>query len=334
MTRPGSRTVVEISSRPNAVKTVERIFRLEGAAGLGAKPDPGLLGALLVQIPDSLRDAVRMGFLHSSRAAGRLSRALKAASEVRFAGCSSTSGDFTDVCFELPVFGETAPELFAQGQLWDDGPRPESTAFDLLGDAVIDIGASRANSDHFDKPLLSRVSRFGTLFRRGLRQVALIGEGLRTVAQISPGVVESAHQLSRRTPASRRVRVTGKLDLLGASQGVMKLHLRPGEIVTALWTGEGDIEQFKSLFNADVVLEGTGVFRPSGTLLRVEADAVAPATTHDEFFREVPKSLELPDYDSVLKVRTGERSAYHRILGVIPAEESDEEFAAAVEAFS
>ena len=118
-------------SGDHSVKTVERIFRLEGTTGLGAKPNPSLLGALLVQIPDTLRDAVRMEFLHSSRAEGRLSRALRAASEVRLAGCSSTSGDFTDVCFEMPVFGEAAPELFAQGQLWDDGPRAESSAFDL-----------------------------------------------------------------------------------------------------------------------------------------------------------------------------------------------------------
>jgi hypothetical protein len=164
--------------------------------------------------------------------------------------------------------------------------------------------------------------------------VALVDDGRRTVAHINAAVVESAHQLSRKTPASRRVRVTGKLDLMGASQGVMKLHLRPGEIVTALWTGQGDLEQFKHCFNADVVVEGTGVFRPSGTLLRVEADAVAAASSQDEFFRELPKSLETPDYESLLRVRPGERSAYHRILGVIPAEESDEEFAAAIEAFS
>jgi hypothetical protein len=61
---------------------------------------------------------------------------------------------------------------------------------------------------------------------------------------------------------------------------------------------------------------------------------MAVASTQDEFFRELPKSLETPDYGSLLRVRPGERSAYHRVLGVIPAEESDEEFAAAIEAFS
>lgn len=316
------------------MKTVERIFPLEAPEGLGARPQPGLLGPLLVQIPDALRDSVRMGFLHSSRAGGRLSKALKAASEVRFIGVSSDSETSTNVRFEMAVFGDAAPELFAQGKMWDEGPGPEASAFDLLGDALVDIGAGRADSDHFDQPLLARVGRYGVLFKKGLTSVSLTGDGKRAVARITPAVVDAAHALSRRTPAPRRVRVTGRLDLMGASQGVLKLHLRPGEIVTALWTGSGGMEGFKDFFNQEVVVEGLGVFRPSGTLLRIEADALLPATVQDEFFREVPKALALLDHPSMTRLRPGEKSPYHRILESIPAEETDEEFAAAVEAFS
>jgi len=147
-------------------------------------------------------------------------------------------------------------------------------------------------------------------------------------------VVESAHMLSRRTPTPRRVRVTGRLDLMGASQGILKLHLRPGEIVTALWTGARNLEEFKDSFNRDVVVEGLGVFRPSGTLLRIEAEALLPATSQDEFFRQLPEGIIERDYSQAVRLRAGEPSVYARILGSIPAEESDEEFAAAVEAMS
>ena len=44
--------------------------------------------------------------------------------------------------------------------------------------------------------------------------------------------------------------------------------------------------------------------------------------------------LAAPDYEAMTRLRPGEKSPFHRILGSIPAEESDEEFAAAVEAFS
>ena len=288
----------------------------------------------MVQLPDTLRDAVRMGFLHSSRAEGRLSNALKAASEVRFVDVSSDSDDVTNVRFELPVFGEAAPELFAQGQLWDRGPKPEGSAFDLLGDALVDIGAGRVDSDHFDQALLGRIAHYGRLFKHGLTRIALNGDGGGMIAQVSPAVVESAHMLSRRTPTPRRVRVTGRLDLMGASQGILKLHLRPGEIVTALWTGARNLEEFKDSFNRDVVVEGLGVFRPSGTLLRIEAEALLPATSQDEFFRQLPEGIIERDYSQAVRLRAGEPSVYARILGSIPAEESDEEFAAAVEAMS
>ena len=316
------------------MRTVERIFRLEGPKGLGARPHPGLVGDLMVQLPDTLRDAVRMGFLHSSRAEGRLSNALKAASEVRFVDVSSDSDDVTNVRFELPVFGEAAPELFAQGQLWDRGPKPEGSAFDLLGDALVDIGAGRVDSDHFDQALLGRIAHYGRLFKHGLTRIALNGDGGGMIAQVSPAVVESAHMLSRRTPTPRRVRVTGRLDLMGASQGILKLHLRPGEIVTALWAGPKNLEEFKDSFNRDVVVEGLGVFRPSGTLLRIEAEALLPATSQDEFFRQLPEGIIERDYSQAVRLRAGEPSVYARILGSIPAEESDEEFAAAVEAMS
>ena len=69
-------------------------------------------------------------------------------------------------------------------------------------------------------------------------------------------------------------------------------------------------------------------------LLRVDADAIAFAGAQDEFFRQVPQASAVPDYSSLTRLRPGERSPFNRILGSIPAEESDEEFAAAVEALS
>ena len=54
----------------------------------------------------------------------------------------------------------------------------------------------------------------------------------------------------------------------------------------------------------------------------------------NEFFRQLPSALLSPDYQSLVRLLPGEKSAYKKILGSIPAEESDEEFAAAVDAFS
>jgi len=126
--------------------------------------------------------------------------------------------------------------------------------------------------------------------------------------------------------------VTGRLDVMGASQGVLKLDIRPGEVVTALWEGEEPVESLREFFNKDVVVEGVGVFRPSGSLLRIDADAIAAASSQDEFFRQVPSAAIQPDYHKVARLKAGEKSAYAQLRGSLSGDETDEEFDAAVAA--
>ena len=148
--------------------------------------------------------------------------------------------------------------------------------------------------------------------------------------RIDADVVIAASELYAVTPPARRVRVTGRLDVMGASQGILKLDVRPGDVVTALWEGEEAVETLREFFNRDVVVEGIGVFRPSGSLLRVDADAIALASLQDEFFRRVPSAVAQRDYHKLARLKAGEKSAYAQLRGWLPGDESDEEFDAAV----
>lgn len=318
-------------NKEEALKFVEHAFRLEAPEGLGRYPRPEYIGPLLTRLPETLQDAVRMGFLNSSRAKGRISDALKAAAQVRFVGVEADGDKASLLTFRVPRFGEAAPELFAQGRIWDDGPSADDTAFDLLGLAVRDVAARKENSTHFDRQLLRRVSAYETLLNRGLSRISIPGTGGVDGPSIDRKVASTARELSRVTPAPRRVRVAGRLDLMGASQGVLKLHVRAGQIITALWSGTDPIDQHREFFNRDVVVEGLGVFRPSGTLLRIDADALVPATEQDEFFRDAPRATPVQDYQQTARLRPGETSAFARLHGIVPAEESDEAFLAALE---
>lgn len=320
-------------TRP-AVKLVERTFRLEAPDGLGRKPRPELIGPVLTHLHATLQDAVRMGFLHSSRARGRIPSLLKNAAEVFYTGHSADGSVATLLHFEVAPFGEAAGALFRQQLLWDDGPKAEQTAFELLAASLDDITARRTESNRFDPGLLNRVRSYGRIVKHGLTQIALPDAQVAHAGRIDSASVAAAGELAARIPEMRRVRVVGRLDVMGASQCVLKLELRPGVIVTALWEGAGPVDALKEFFNRDVVVEGAGVFRPSGGLLRIDADAIAPASQQDEFFREVPTAPMAHDFSGSARLRPGEPSAYAAIFGAIPAEESDEEFAAAVEALS
>ncbi len=86
--------------------------------------------------------------------------------------------------------------------------------------------------------------------------------------QIDASVVTAASELYAVTPTPRRVRVTGRLDVMGASQGVLKLDVRPSEIVTALWDGEEPVETLREFFNRDVVVRAL-----ASSVLRVRSCA-------------------------------------------------------------
>jgi hypothetical protein len=311
------------------LNAVERSFRLAGPEGLGARPRPELIGSVLGNLEGTLLDAVRMGFLHSSRARGRVPTSLRAASEVRFIGHSGESGA-TLLHFEVPTFGSVASELFEQRLLWDDGPKPEETAFELFGAALHDVAIRRTESNRFDPGMLRRIHTYRRVLGRGIDRITMPDTVVERRGRIDIDVVTAASELYAVTPTARRVRVTGRLDVMGASQGVLKLDVRPGEIVTALWEGEEPVETLREFFNKDVVVEGLGVFRPSGSLLRVDADAIDLASSQDEFFRRVPSGVVQRDYQKLARLKAGEKSAYAQLRGWLPGDESDEEFDAAV----
>ena len=316
------------------MNVVERSFRLEGPAGLGAKPRPELIGPVLTHLHDTLQDSVRMGFLHSSRPRGRIPRGIKAAADVRFIGHSQADDNATLLRFEVSPFGDAAGDLFKQARLWDDMPTPDQTAFELLGAALDDIGTRREDSNRFDPGLLRRIARYNVMFRRGLSRIVLPDVSLPRPALFDTAVIQAAHALSDATPSPRRVRVSGRLDLMGVSQGIIKIHVADGAVVTALWDGEQPIDDLRSFLNRDVVCEGLGVFRPSGSLLRIDADAVAAARPGDTGFAVVPRAPKVGDVRRQLLLKSSETSAYRGLLGSIAPEESDEDFAAAIEAMS
>lgn len=323
--------LVSWNGRGDVLNAVERSLRIAGSEGLGARPRPELVGNVLSSVEKTLLDAVRMGFLHSSRARGRVPAALRAAADARFVGHSGDEGA-TLLHFEVPTFGSVASELFQQRRLWDDGPTPDQTAFELFGAALLDVAVRSAESNRFDAGLLRRIGTYRRVLARGVDRITMPDTAVDVRGHIDTDVVLAASELYAVTPAPRRLRVAGRLDLMGASQGVLKLDVRPGETVTALWEGERAVETLREFFNRDVVVEGIGVFRPSGSLLRIDADAIAAASSRDEFFRHVPTAIVQHDYRKLARSRVGERSAYAQLLGSLSGDETDEEFDAALAA--
>ena len=314
-----------------AIQYIERSFELQGPSGLGGQPRPELIGPVLAGLHDTLLDSVRMGFMHASRTRGRIPQALQAAAEVRFLGIDGTNDDSTTLRFRVPRFGDVAEELFQQRQLWEDGPKPEETAFDLLTQAMQDVRHQAKDSSRFDHALLNRFASYRATLRRGLQAIVVNGAAA-SETRFDETLTEAAESLRRQTPPSRRVRLCGKLDMMGVSRKVMGLYLEDGTPVTALWNAD-DFTGLSSFLGKDVAIEGLAMFRPSGKLLRIDADAIAPAEAKDAFFSKLPLAGVGADFAIAARTRPGQ-SAYASLLGLIPGDESEEEFIHALEELS
>ena len=247
-----------------------------------------------------------MEFLHSSRARGRVPDALKRAAEVRYVGHRADGDEATVLRFKAAPFGSAAPELFGQDRIWDDGPTKDQTAFELFAAALVDVAAQQRESSRFGLGLLERIGTYDRVVRSrgGLRRIVLPDAQSSVPARLDADVVKAAKELAAATPESRPVRVMGRLDLLGTSQRVMKIMLDPRKIDTAVWSSDEDFAGLKKFLDKD------------------------------EFFRKLPEAVIRRDYARLARLRPGEPSAYAKILGSIPAEESDEEFPNALEELS
>ena len=301
-----------------------RTITLSGPDGYGKRVPPERIGPVLTEITPAVRKTVRMRILNSSTSRGRRPGWLRTASDVRFVDFSGNGR--TILHFEVPLLGEAAPELYEQSELWPTRPEPHLTGFDLLAELIGQITARNRDSDAFDRPLLKQMQRFKNVFDHHVDRLEL-GELAWTPSEapaVDRDLITAAADLQAATPAPRRVRVIGILDMLWESRQVFSLRLEgePFEVRGVLL--EGELAGLKDLFNRQVSVEGYAVYRPSRRVLRVDAETVSPAEGRPGIWASIPPSLETPIDRTGLRRRQAPQTGVNAIIGRWPGDESDE----------
>lgn len=239
----------------------------------------------------------------------------------------------TVLVIEAPALADAAPALFQQQTLFEPLNARDS-AFDVMQQTLRAAVSGRSDSDLFDQTLLSTFRRFTPILAAGVSAVQLDGGNSGPDAVIvDRDSVASVERLIRTTPHPQRTRVSGTLDTIRHSDRMFTLLFDDGKAVKGIAEGVA-AEQLAHLFGQRVVVTGTAVFRPSGTLLRIEADAIEPAGADAAVWARVPAPLfrELDMTD--LRQPQGLRSGVNAIIGRWPGDESDEEIEAALRELS
>ena len=238
--------------------------------------------------------------------------------------------------FEAPRLGESAEELYGQQEFWPSRPPAEDTGLDLLCDILGDVSAHKADSDRFDSPLLKRISGFGRAFDRDYQCAGFRGRSLHRGAAGYSSIertIANAQQLTLETPRPQRTRVVGILDMIRMSSQGFELLLDDGSRLRGVLV-EGDMAAIKPLCGNRVLVQALAIYRPSGRLLRIDANRIESGDGLPSFWSVIPppRWRKLDTRDILKPQRPG--SGVSAFFGKWPGDESDAEWNAMIEGLS
>lgn len=295
------------------------------------------LGLLLAELPLALRSSVSMAFRNRSQVKRRRPGWLERASDVRFVDHQG-NGE-TVLYFECAPFGDAAPDVYSQQCLFpeaDDRPSERDTAFDVFGEVIADVGQRNGDSPHYDDLLLRRITKFNRVFKNGPYSEFNFSSHRfppSAPARFHAALVESARVLLGRTPCPQRVRIVGRLDGLVASTQRFSLVLDSGEKVNGVF-GEDQLDVMQALWRRRVLVLGTAVYRASGRLLRIDAEAVKPGENELNIFSRIPSPPSTRNDTAKLRKPQGLKSGINAIVGKWPGDETEEEITAILKELS
>ncbi len=313
----------------NALNYTERILRLETNADCAQRMPWRLCGEVMARTAPLVPYSLRMAIEGASVSRGPRPKWLDRASDVRFVDYDR-DGDDTLLVLQSPTLGEAAEELYKQQELWETRPEPTQTGLDLLAKVVSEAGADNAESDWFDRPLLSRLGKLDRLFSERLRAVRLPavknGGPVAHEPTLDASVAATARELSKTTPSSRQIRVTGTLDMIRHSTRSFAIRLQDGTEVHGVLDNYGLIEDLTQYFDKKVLVLGAAVYRPSGRLLRIDAHAVESGEGAPAMFEKIPPPMSSRPTPSREKPgQTGKRGVA-AFFGSWPGEETVADF--------
>jgi len=282
---------------------------------------------LFRQIERTVQPCVRMALTGRSAQVGQPQKWLQAAWDVRAIGFSRRGSD-TVIHMSVPRLGDAAPKVFEQSKLWDEDVSPDETALELLGKLVHDVREQITNSDSYDAPMLNRLTGWNGLLESKIRTVVLPTRGNQSQNSIlDDSVVASARALSNRIPPERQVRVVGKIDMVRYSTRSLGLRLDDGNEVHCSVVNE-EINELKELLNKDVTVLGKAIYRPSGSVLRLDVQQVLETTVGREQFSQVPQSME--SRPKIERRPQTAKAGVAAMFGTWPGEESEEDLLTAL----
>lgn len=302
-------------------ETYRHWIRLKGEGATGSRISGALLRDLLDILVEGCRGAVRMRVEGRSSSPGPTTGWLANAADFEVLPLEQGS---TVLPIETLPLAASAPERFAQLNFLEVDPR--QSGFSLFEQSLGEALRGNEETELFDQPLLQRFAGLAKVLVDGaVEGIEITGEEkwVEGPLTIEPEHLRCVEKLLEKTPPPQRVRVGGTLDTIRHSDRMFTLVLESGETVKGVAEGL-PAGRLASLFGQDVIVEGQAFFRPSGRVLRVQADAIVPVEGDVGLWSSAPRPIMAGIEQRRLIGDQGPRSGLNAIYGGWPGDEPDE----------
>ncbi|MFL5383495.1 MAG: hypothetical protein ACJ8GN_13335 [Longimicrobiaceae bacterium] len=293
---------------------------------------PGLPGPLLRDLLDavdrSARGAVRLRLEgRSGTRGGQIPGWVHAAARFDVAGFTENPAG---VVLRAPRLRDAIPDRLAQYHLFEEFDS-NASGLGVMEQSLDEALRGNEDSDAFDEGLLCSFEEFRRVFRHGVESVEINnGRPDAQVLTVTAAGIEVVRRLQRETPRPQRIRVSGVVDAIRHSDQAFTLVLESGTAIRGV-LAEGGPEALVPFFGRIAVVSGWAQFRPSGSLLRVDAEEVHAGTEADlSLWSALPRPLRTGFAPQELRRPQGPRSGLNAIIGQWPGDESEEELLAAL----
>ena len=228
----------------------------------------------------------------------------------------------------MPTLGTAAPQLYDQGEFWATKPAAEYTAIDVLAGIVGEVDGGDRDSLRYNRHLLRRLSSIRGVFSDHLEAVVLpqCANGAPQLHPLNEETTTNAARLADSTPQPQEVRVVVRLDIIRRSTRSFGLQLDHGTEVSGVLENAEEADPMREFFGKRVLVLGKAIYRPSGSLLRIDAHAIEHGDGQPGLFSRIPSPLS-PRVPQTRKVSAGQGwDSFSSYFGGWPGDETDAEW--------
>lgn len=168
-------------------------------------------------------------------------------------------------------------------------PDSHPSCLDLFEDSLEDALSGREESDRYDRPLIETLEQLGRLFRYGINRIDIING---RILRIDRRAIEFIKSLRKRMQ-DEKMKIRGTMEQVEPSNRTFIFQSDAGQRFLGIASADACREaNLADLSGMPVIVEGTAKFRPSGTILRIEAERIdrlplVPESLQDELRKMV-----------------------------------------------